>query len=195
MSATDNTLNTPPFPEMAWSDCDWWEGSARLPAWAGFLSCRGAYGSSDSQTPSDGTASLSVTPHDPTVSRSPSEAQCRAFQYQLDAGAEVVASVLHALRPYYDTLRPRWQAAYGAEVVARMMPPISDPSDFRRLIGLHQIHVHPWLRGDMSYVGLEFGCSWDAEHGFGVMLHGSRVVDIGSADTSFAWQPEEAEAP
>jgi hypothetical protein len=46
----------------------------------------------------------------------------------------------------------------------------------------------------MSYVGLEFGCSWDKEHGFGVMLHGSRVFDIGSADTSFAWQPKESEA-
>src|SRR4051794_5516596 len=104
MSATDDTLNAAPFPEMTWSDCDWWEGSAHLPAWAGFLSCRGAYGSPESPTPSDGTISLSVTPHDPTVSRIPSEAQARAFQYQLDHGGEVVAAVLRALQPYYDTL-------------------------------------------------------------------------------------------
>ncbi len=75
------------------------------------------------------------------------------------------------------------------------MPSIIGPEELRHLIGLHQIHVLPWLRDGMSYVGLEFGCTWDDEHGFGILLHGSRVVDIGSADAAFAWQPAEAEIP
>jgi len=191
--ANDDTLNVAPFPEMTWTDCDWWEGVACLPAWAGFVSSGGAYGAADSPAPSDGTARICVTPYDPSVSRMPSEAQGKAFEYQIAHGAEVVSSVLDALRSYYDRLRPRWEEAYGAEEAARIMPSVTGPADFRRLIGLHQIHVNPWLRDGMSYVGLEFGCSWDCEHGFGVMLHGSRVVDIGSAETSFAWEPDEAE--
>jgi hypothetical protein len=195
MSSSDDILNAAPFPEMTWSDYDCWEGSVCLPAWGGFLSCRGAYGASESQSPSDGMVTLNVTPHDPGISRIPSEAQAKAFQFQLDHGEEVVASVLRSLHPYYNALRPRWVAAFGEEISADIMPLASDPGDFRRLIGLHQIHVHSWKRDNMSYIGLEFGCSWDEEHGFGVMLHGSRIVDIGSADASFAWRPKEAETP
>lgn len=190
----DDTLHSPPFPELAWCDCDWWEGHTILPAWAGFLASGGAYGTPDSASaPSDGTTRLSVTPHDPAVSRLPSDAQTRAYQYQFDHGPEIVAAVVQALPPYYEKLRPRWEAVYGAEATAQLMPPITDLADFRRLIGLHQIHIHPWQREGLGYVGLEFGCAWDREHGLGVMLHGSRVVEIGSADTSFAWAPKEAE--
>jgi|GEM_PF-920290 len=187
-------LRMPPFPVMKWSDNDYWEGNTRLPAWAGFLSCRGAYGSIDSTAPSRGDASLSVTPGDPGQSRRPSEAQCRAFEHLLNDGDAGVAAILHQLRSYYDSLRPRWEEAFDAATMMRLMPRIEDAQGFRRLIGLHQIHIHPWQREGLSYVGLEFGCTWDPEHGFGVLLHGSRVVEIGGADTSFAWKPKEADA-
>jgi hypothetical protein len=35
------------------------------------------------------------------------------------------------------------------------------------------------------YVGFEFGCTWDDEHGLGVLMHGERVVDVGGAETAF----------
>lgn len=36
----------------------------------------------------------------------------------------------------------------------------------------------------MAYVGYEFRCTWDEEHGMGVMTHKNRVVAIGGADVS-----------
>jgi len=193
MALPPDILRYPPFPPLTWKDGDWWEGNTRWAAWAGFLSRNGVYGAKDSDAPADGDALLNLTPPDPETSRLPSRAQCRAYSYQQEHGEEVVDSVLMALGTYYRELRPKLEAHHDPETLGRIMPPIAEPTDFRRLIGLSQIHIHPWQKEAMSYVGLEFGCAWDEEHGFGAMLHGSRVVAIGSADVSFAWEPEEAD--
>ena len=37
----------------------------------------------------------------------------------------------------------------------------------------------------IAYVGLEFGCEWDSEHGMGVMLHRDRILELSQADSSF----------
>jgi hypothetical protein len=47
------------------------------------------------------------------------------------------------------------------------------------------VHVLQLLKDGVPYVGFEFGCRWDEEHGLGVLLHGTRVVEIGDAQTSF----------
>ena len=40
----------------------------------------------------------------------------------------------------------------------------------------------------MAYVGWEFGCTWDDEHGLGVMTHGNPIVNVGAADIAFGWE-------
>ena len=57
--------------------------------------------------------------------------------------------------------------------------------DFRRLIGLHNVHFVPLMKDGLPYFGYEFGCIWDDEHGLGVLMHGRRVVEVGDAQTSF----------
>jgi hypothetical protein len=53
------------------------------------------------------------------------------------------------------------------------------------------VHILPVERDGLGYIGFELGCSWDEEHGVGVMLHGGRIIDIGSADTAFlSWIAE-----
>jgi len=37
-----------------------------------------------------------------------------------------------------------------------------------------------------AYIGFELGCTWDEEHGAGVMTYKERVVEIGQAGTSFS---------
>lgn len=190
MPPAPGTLDHPPFPRMTWTDSNWWEGTAHLPAWAGFQSRRGAYGSADGKKESDGNALVCLAPADRTT-RIPSAAQAEAFKFLSSHGDEVVSCVLTALKSHYEKLRPRWQAFYPAAELERIMPEIHQLEDFKNLMGLSQVHVHRWAREDMAYIGLEFGCTWDEEHGFGVMLHGSRVVEIGAADVSFAWAPTE----
>ena len=46
------------------------------------------------------------------------------------------------------------------------------------------VNVHPIQHQGLPYAGFEFGCTWDDEHGLGVLMHGTRVVKIGGADTA-----------
>jgi hypothetical protein len=64
------------------------------------------------------------------------------------------------------------------------MPDITTGEDLRPLIGLHSVNVHPLKKNGMPYLGFEFGCTWDEEHGLGVLTHGTRVVEVGGADTA-----------
>ena len=159
---------------MTWDECEWWEGEIELEFGA--------------------RAALSVTPYDPSVSRVPMEAQREAVTYYLEQGRGVFTSVLTSLSLYYDKLRPRCIDFFGSEA-ACLMPIVRDTADFSRLIDLRHIHVHPWSKDGIVYVGLQFGCTWDREHGFGVLMHRDRVVSVGSADVSFAWSPDEADDP
>ncbi|MFC9911229.1 DUF6985 domain-containing protein [Streptomyces sp. NPDC127197] len=47
------------------------------------------------------------------------------------------------------------------------------------------VYVHQMTRDGIPYVGIEFCCPCDEEHGVGVLMHGTRTVDVGGADTAF----------
>ena len=177
----------PPFEELEWSD-DCWEGRIRLPAWAGFQSRGGAYCSRDAKAPSDGSVAVNVKPPEKVKELVPTSAQCRAVQFQIERGEEVVRSVLTALLPHHRELKKDW------ELGDELMPPITSGEEFRKHIGLGQVHVLPYESEGLAYLGLEFGCEWEPEHGLGVVVHGARVVQIDAAEIAFSWQPEELDS-
>lgn len=174
MPCESDTFEMAPFPPMTWNDCDWWDGSVDLSFGAG--------------------AALSVTPYDPSISRLPEAYQCDALTYQIEEGDQVFASVLAALRPHYGELRPRYHSFLGEDFDS-LMPAVNTSSDLARLIDLRHVHIHPWTKNGIGYVGLQFGCTWDQEHGLGCLMHLDRVVKIGGADVSFACSPAEADEP
>jgi hypothetical protein len=106
-----------------------------------------------------------------------------SVQWWLDHEAEVASAVLEGLLAEY----PKLQQLYGYEGAERetYMPDVSRTEEFRPLIGLHNVHFVPLLKEGLPYVGYEFGCTWDGEHGLGVLMHGSRVVEVGGANTAF----------
>jgi len=52
-------------------------------------------------------------------------------------------------------------------------------------IQLRSVHIMSPERDGQAYVGYGFSCSWDYEHGLGVMTHCERVVRVGGGDTAF----------
>ena len=173
----------PPFGALTWHKYEWWEGEARLPAWAGLQSRRGPYGSQDSDLPSDGSVKVVVKLGDRGAQLEPTTEQCRAMEFQLQHGEEVVQSVLTALLPHYRELKKDWEAD------DKDMPPVAQSADFRGMIGLNEIHILPHVSDGLAYVGLGFGCDWDEEHGLGMVLHGNRVLEIGQASDAFDYEP------
>jgi hypothetical protein len=173
--------------DFQWDDF-FWTAQAQLPGWVGYQSRNGPYGSISSDEPSDGRVTIIVEPEG--GKEIPLTEQERAgVQGWLDREAEVGSAVLKGLLAEY----PKLQELYGYEGEQRetCMPDVSSTEEFRELIGLHNVHFVPLRKDGLPYVGCEFGCTWDGKHGLGVLTHGSRVVEVGGADSAFTlWVAE-----
>jgi hypothetical protein len=182
-------LKMPPFPRLEW-DKSFWSGEVLLPSWAGFQSRRGAYATVTSGAKSDGRARLTIDPEDEEARTPPLPEQRQAYQLLLDTESNVGNSILEAIFAKYPGMRKSY--GYDDDEAAELMPEIERPKQLRKLIGLSEVHVLNVAKVGIAYIGFEFGCTWDSEHGLGVMTHRDRVIKVGGADTSFlAWIAEE----
>jgi hypothetical protein len=159
------------------------EGPITLSCWRGFQSRLEAYNAPDSPHPSNGHARITLGGD--MISENPSVQpfHINAYNYLMQFQHQVQEEILLALMAEYKNL----QEIYGYEkaVAAAIMPDVNDVQQFKKLIGLSAVHLLNVCRDDIAYVGYEFGCTWDSEHGLGVMTHKNRIIEIGDASTAF----------
>jgi hypothetical protein len=179
------------FPELQWGDYSW-EGEVVLPSWAGFQRRRRPYARHSSGSPADGSARLIVEVPDDKNPTPPTAEQSQAFRYLLDNEARIAAIVLQAIFERYPEEKEEFADAYSDDGdVDEILPDLDSPEGLRSLMGLSSVFVLTVTRAGVAYVGFEFGCVWEEEHGLGVMLHQDRIVKIGqAADAFLAWIAE-----
>ena len=94
-------------------------------------------------------------------------------------------------------LYPLWREEYGfdqddeecVQEFLQFMPEIEDKEQLRKLMGLSYVHILDVAKEGVAYIGFQFGCTWENEHGLGIMTHKNRVVDVGqAADSSSPWK-------
>lgn len=187
------TLIYPPFPRLAWEE-PFWVAKVTLPSWRGFQPRYGPDGTPRRLKKAAEPARLSVSlPEELTdedVRAVPSPDQAAAYRHLLDNEQAVQASVLRALFEAYPRMRESYEfwgedEAEEEAIRARLMPEVERPEGLRTLVALREVHVLPVSKDGAAYVGFELDCTWDGEHGLGVMTHAGRVVTVGGADTSF----------
>ena len=169
------TLNAPPFPPLKW-DGHFWKCRTILNSWRGFQSRLGAYGAVSSTTESDGAVRLSVVPPGGVVAQPPAVEQANAYRHLLDHEEEIRDAILQAIFDAYPAMRARYP--FGEELAVKEMPTLDRPEQLRALLGLSIVHVLNVAKDGAAYVGFEFGCTWEEEHGLGVLTHRSRPVAI-----------------
>ena len=159
------------------------EGPINLQCWRGFQSRQEAYNAPDSPHPSDGTAKITIggdmVSEDPGVQ----PFHVNAYNHLMEFQGEVQQNILNALLAQYKDLQEMY--GYDPEDAAAIMPDVQDTDQFKKLIGLSAVHLLNVCKDDMAYVGYEFGCTWDDEHGLGVMTHNGRIIELGDASTAF----------
>lgn len=108
----------------------------------------------------------------------------KAFALLTSDEARIGASVLKAI---YRSYTPELRESYGYEGLdaTELMPAVDSPEGLRRLVRLGAVHILGVAKRGVAYVGFDFDCTWDEEHGLGVMTHRSRVVRLGGGPTSF----------
>jgi hypothetical protein len=163
------------------------EGFVVLDAWKGFQSRGGAYGSIDSNEVSDGSVRITVDAEVVEGIAKITEAQVNAYNYLIQHQEKIKEAILQALLADYKNMQEYYDYDEGDEE----MPAVDNVSQFCNLIGLSTIHIIDVRKDNIAYVGYQFGCSWDGEHGLGFMTHTDRVIHVGWAADSF--QSGEAE--
>lgn len=178
-----------------------WVGNVMLSSWSGFQQRRGPYGSISPRRKRP-TIQIDFQPcgKDEQAQRRPSPEQIAAYSYLVAHESSVTRAVLARILRAYPRLRATYHKDYDIDarekrVYAdeldelfddlRPLPVIKRARDLRRVMGVAWIHVLDVAKDGLAYIGFELGCSWDDEHGAGVMTHKARVVDFGYADTSF----------
>ena len=169
-----------------------WTAQARFDSWAGYRDCSGPYGSEGSDEASDGSVEIVFAPEgrdDEPLTPDEHALVKWLVDHEPAVSEEVKASV------YVEYLWLRQNEDYSE--LANYMPAISSPDELKPLVGLQSVNVHQVSKNGLPYVGFELGCSWDPEHGVGVLMHGTRLVRVGGADTAILlWMAEEdAEKP
>jgi hypothetical protein len=168
-------------PDFTLEDDLWWTTTAVFPSWKGFQSRKGAYGAQDSVIPSDGSVRIIYAPEgrgtEPLTSL-----EVLTVVWVIENEAPISKALISSLLQQYPALQEQY--GYSALEKAELMPNIKSPEDLRGLIGLYSVNVHPVQKDGMPYVGFEFGCTWDREHGLGILMHGTRTVEIGGGDTA-----------
>ena len=161
-----------------------WQTSAVLPEWSGYQSRLGPYGSKDGAGVSDGTVRIGLAPdgrRDGPVTPD-EQAYLRWFMENHAEQASALVSALFAALP---TLRSDYISAWMLPEDDQSFPMIESMEDLRNVIGLHDVHIHGLAKDGIPFVGYEFGCDWEEEHGLGVLMLGKQVLEIGHADSSF----------
>jgi hypothetical protein len=93
-------------------------------------------------------------------------------------------AMLERLFDEYPGIREQYKGSFGKEERKKVLPKIRFPAQLKELVGIHSIQVHPIAKDGKPFIGVELGCTWDAEHGLGVLLHGPTPLEVGIADTA-----------
>lgn len=145
------------------------------------------------EPPYDGRVGVMVNTSDPNhvVSEydfpAPSESHVNAYAFLKNEEVRLRDVVLQRLMAEYPEIKRVYLEADGDEAAA-LFPSIRSAEDLRELICICNVCVLPVEHDGCAYMGFEFGCVWDPEHGLGIMMHRDRVVAVGQADNaSMEW--------
>ena len=112
----------------------------------------------------------------------------QTFEYLKNNQKQLLKNILEKLFSEYKNL----QEIYNYDEEDKCMPDIDSTEELRDLIKLLQVYILNVEKDNLCYIGFEFACKWDDEHGLGFMTHETKVVEMGSSDSSFLyWIAEE----
>jgi hypothetical protein len=173
------TAELKPFPKLILHEQ--WEGKDTFKNWAGF--CVRQSGTETSKGAKATKGAIRVHVAVPGGKETPpNHEQVAAYRFLKEHEAVIARVILERIFAEY----PAWREDYDFdEDEQEFMPAIKKIADLRKLIELENIHVLSEAKEGQAYVGFEFRCKWDEEHGLGIMTHKSRIVALGGADVSF----------
>jgi hypothetical protein len=166
--------------ELSIKDELWWGADLCLSTWVEYQSRRGPYGSVDSPSPSNGSVRFIFAPEGRDLA--PLNEQEVALTLWFELNEPVVSKAVK--EAVIDWCSPNNIVRNKSFDFGEEFPSISSEHELRQFAGLHTVYMHQIISSGVPYLGYEFGCQWEEEHGLGVLMHGARCVEVGFADTA-----------
>lgn len=170
--------------EFQASDSGDLQASIVLESWRSARDASGPYASRRNEE-SSGEVNVILLRPDREAAEAPTSRELESVRYLIDNDKAISEALLTAVWNEYPSIRGWLSTCMPEEDVAEIAPPANNLDDIRRLVGVGNVFVLPTRAGELPYLGFELGCSWDTEHGLGVVMRGSEPVEIGGADVSF----------
>jgi hypothetical protein len=153
--AKGTKLEDPVFGALKWDDM--WEGKGTVPP----------FGEVDVTVETDDTVDAIATPP-------PDDQQRAALKAFVAAADTLYPAVEQANFRYFRDM----SSTYAEPMEAAHVPDVRSAADLWKELGRTTIHVPPQAGGAWR-VQLNWGCTWDPEHGHAVFIEGGKIVHVG----------------
>ena len=155
-----------------------WAAKVSLPSWTGFAV--------DEDTPSDETQAVDLTFAPEGRDEQPlTEKELALVGWVVDHEEQVLEAALQGLYEYYPKAKEQLTGFLDDETLDELYPAISSKYELKGLLYIPSIHIHPIFKDGVPFIGVEFECEWDVEHGVGIVMHGTTVHEVGEASNAF----------
>jgi len=166
-----------------------WTTTAILPSWKGIQIRRDLYGAREKARPTDGTVEVMFV-REGRETEPLTDGEIAAAKWVIENEAAISQALIESLAKDYPDQQEFYE--YSGKERAELMPDIGSVGDLRTLLRLNVVYIHQVQKDGIPYAGFLFGCTWEREHGLGILMHGTRTVRIGWADDAFdAWIAKE----
>ena len=105
--------------------------------------------------------------------------QTNAYTYLMERQEQIQHSILQELKKEFPCLLSEEYSSWDHEDGS--LPKLSDLTpdfDFKNYIGPASISIEEDVKDEVAYIKWHFQCLWDPEHGFEVITHKDRVIDL-----------------
>lgn len=109
---------------------------------------------------------------------------CDTYEYIIKNQHKIQKGILGFLLNEYASKREDYRDFLGNDF-KNLMPPVNHIDEFPKLVGLSTIYFRPQIKDKIAYVGYQFYCSWDEEHGLGFATHKDETLNMGGATAAF----------
>ena len=148
----------------------WWQADVQFPAWSDFTQGKTV----ELIFAPEGRDETPMSAHEVTLAT-----------WVQDNHERQKPLLLSAVLEAYPDFRRHFFEDYDLKENEEDLPTITSASKLTKVIALEEIFVHQISKHGVPYVGYQFTCSWDEEHGLGVLMHDKRVIEVGGSDTAF----------
>lgn len=119
-----------------------------------------------------------------TKDRWPSEMQFLNCLWLQEMDETFSSFLLEAIFDAYPTIRSRYDFI-AEEDMNELLPDLPAPSAVSQIVRLNGLSIHAVDHASTPYLGANFACAWDDEHGLGVLSCGTELLEVGTGEVAF----------